>query len=39
VPNAPHPEAARAWLDFIGSDAAFKVMARYEFKRYEANAK
>jgi molybdate transport system substrate-binding protein len=39
VPNAPHPEAARAWLDFVGSDAAFKVMARYEFKRYEAKAK
>jgi ABC-type molybdate transport system substrate-binding protein len=38
APAAPHPEAARAWLDFIGSDAAFKVMARYEFKRYEAKA-
>jgi molybdate transport system substrate-binding protein len=38
VPGAPHPEAARSWLDFIGSDAAFKVMARYEFKRYEAKA-
>jgi molybdate transport system substrate-binding protein len=33
VPNAPHPEAARAWLDFIGSDAAFKVLAHYDFKR------
>jgi ABC-type molybdate transport system substrate-binding protein len=38
VPAAPHPEAARTWLDFIGSDAAFKVMARYEFKRYNAKA-
>jgi len=39
VPAAPHPEAARAWLDFIGSDAAFGVMARYEFKRYDAKAR
>jgi ABC-type molybdate transport system substrate-binding protein len=38
VPAAPHPEAARTWLDFIGSDAAFKVMERYEFKRYDAKA-
>jgi molybdate transport system substrate-binding protein len=36
VPDAPHPEAARAWLDFIRSDAAFKVFERYGFKRYEA---
>jgi molybdate transport system substrate-binding protein len=33
VPDAPHPEAARAWLDFIASDAAFKVLAHYDFKR------
>jgi ABC-type molybdate transport system substrate-binding protein len=38
VPDAPHPAAARAWLDFIGSDAAFKVLAHYDFKRYEARA-
>jgi molybdate transport system substrate-binding protein len=38
VPEAPHPAAARAWLDFIGSDAAFKVLAHYDFKRYEAKA-
>jgi ABC-type molybdate transport system substrate-binding protein len=38
VPAAPHPDAARTWLDFIGSDAAFAVMARYEFKRYDAKA-
>jgi molybdate transport system substrate-binding protein len=38
VPDAPHPEAARAWFEFIGSDAAFKVLAHYEFKRYEAKA-
>jgi ABC-type molybdate transport system substrate-binding protein len=33
VPDAPHPETARAWLDFIASDAAFRVLARYDFKR------
>jgi len=38
VPDAPHPAAAHAWLDFIGSDAAFNVLAHYEFKRYEAKA-
>jgi len=36
VPDAPHPEAARAWLDFIKSDAAFAVFERFGFKRYEA---
>ena len=36
VPDSPHPEAASAWLDFIRSDAAFKVFERYGFKRYEA---
>jgi molybdate transport system substrate-binding protein len=39
VPGAPHPEAARAWLDFIQSDAAFGVLARYDFKRYQAKAR
>jgi molybdate transport system substrate-binding protein len=39
VPGAPHPDAARDWLKFIGSDDAFKVLARYQFKRYEAPAK
>jgi ABC-type molybdate transport system substrate-binding protein len=34
VPGAPHPEAGRAWLDFIGSDAAFQVFERYGFKRF-----
>jgi ABC-type molybdate transport system substrate-binding protein len=38
VPGAPHAEAARIWLDFIGSDAAFKVLAHYDFKRYESKA-
>jgi ABC-type molybdate transport system substrate-binding protein len=36
VPDAPHPEAARVWLDFIRSDAAFEVFRRYGFKRYDA---
>ncbi len=39
VPGAPHPQAARAWLDFIQSDAAFAVLAHYDFKRYQANAR
>jgi hypothetical protein len=39
VPGAPHLEAARAWLDFIQSDAAFGVLARYDFKRYQAKAR
>jgi molybdate transport system substrate-binding protein len=34
VPDAPHAEAARAWLDFIKSDAAFAVFEQYGFKRY-----
>jgi molybdate transport system substrate-binding protein len=34
VPDAPHPEAARAWLDFIKSDAAFAVFEQYGFRRY-----
>lgn len=33
VTGAPHPEAARLWLDFIGSDAAFRILERYGFKR------
>jgi ABC-type Fe3+ transport system substrate-binding protein len=36
VSDAPHPEAARAWLDFIRSDAAFKVFEHCGFQRYEA---
>jgi ABC-type Fe3+ transport system substrate-binding protein len=34
VPDPPHLEAARAWLDFIKSDAAFAVLERFGFKRY-----
>jgi molybdate transport system substrate-binding protein len=34
VADAPHPEAARAWLQFIGSEAAFSAFAPYGFKRF-----
>ena len=34
VTDAPHPEAARAWLQFIGSDNAFAVFEPYGFKRF-----
>jgi ABC-type molybdate transport system substrate-binding protein len=36
VPDVPHPEAARAWLAFITSDDAFKILDRYGFKRFVA---
>jgi len=32
--GAPHPEAAKAWLDFISSDDAFEQLAPYGFGRY-----
>ena len=31
---APHPDAAKAWLEFIGSDEAFAILSPYGFKRY-----
>jgi len=34
VAGAAHPEAAKAWLDFIHSDAAFAILAPYGFLRY-----
>jgi ABC-type molybdate transport system substrate-binding protein len=34
VAGAPHAQAARAWLDFVGSDSAFKILERYGFKRF-----
>jgi ABC-type molybdate transport system substrate-binding protein len=34
VTGAPHPEAARVWLDFIRSDVAFQVFERYGFRRF-----
>lgn len=33
VPAPPHPEAARAWLAFIGTDAAFAALAPFGFQR------
>jgi molybdate transport system substrate-binding protein len=36
VPGAPHPDAARAWLAFIVSDDAFKILDHYGFKRFVA---
>jgi ABC-type molybdate transport system substrate-binding protein len=36
VADAPHPLAARAWLDFIGSDGAFKILEHYGFRRFAA---
>jgi len=33
VAGAPHLQAARAWLDFVGSDGAFRILERYGFKR------
>jgi ABC-type Fe3+ transport system substrate-binding protein len=38
VAGAPHPQAARAWLDFVGSDDAFKILQRCGFKRFVAKA-
>jgi ABC-type molybdate transport system substrate-binding protein len=38
VAGAPHPEAARVWLDFIRSDTVFKIFEQFGFKRYEAKA-
>ncbi len=36
VKDAPHPETARIWLDFLRTDAAFKAFAPYGFRRYSA---
>ncbi len=33
VAGAPHPDAARAWLDFVRSDAAFAALSPYGFQR------
>ncbi|WP_353254732.1 substrate-binding domain-containing protein [Burkholderia anthina] len=38
VRNAPHREAARAWLAFIRSPDAFRIFERYGFGRYDASA-
>src|SRR5215471_16599448 len=34
VAGAPHPEAARAWLDFVRSDGAFRILEHYGFRRF-----
>jgi ABC-type molybdate transport system substrate-binding protein len=34
VAGATLAEAARAWLDFVGSDAAFKILEHYGFRRF-----
>jgi molybdate transport system substrate-binding protein len=36
VANAPHPQAARAWLDFVRSSEALGIFERYGFKPYDA---
>jgi ABC-type molybdate transport system substrate-binding protein len=33
VPDAPHADAARAWLEFIRSDAGFAALAPFGFQR------
>ncbi|RKE34506.1 ABC-type molybdate transport system substrate-binding protein [Paraburkholderia sp. BL23I1N1] len=35
VNGAPHPQAARRWLSFIHSPAAFQIFQRYGFGKYE----
>lgn len=34
VKGAPHPEAARTWLEFIHSPKALEILGRYGFKPY-----
>jgi molybdate transport system substrate-binding protein len=36
VAGTPHAEAARAWLDFVGSDRAFRILEHYGFRRFVA---
>ncbi len=35
VKGAPHPEAAKAWLDFLVSPEALAIFERYGFKPYQ----
>jgi molybdate transport system substrate-binding protein len=37
VVGAPHPEAARMWLDFIRSPEGLKIFESYGFKPYKGN--
>ncbi|MDE3151962.1 MAG: substrate-binding domain-containing protein [Gemmatimonadota bacterium] len=39
VKGAPHPAAARAWIDFLRSSAALAIFGRYGFKPAPADAK
>jgi len=36
VKGAPHPEAAKAWLEFIRSPTALGIFGRYGFRPYQA---
>jgi Bacterial extracellular solute-binding protein len=36
--GGPRPEAARAWLAFIGSPDALKIVERYGFKPHRGDA-
>jgi molybdate transport system substrate-binding protein len=38
VQGAARPEAARAWLAFIGSPDALKIVERYGFKPHRGDA-
>jgi molybdate transport system substrate-binding protein len=37
VKDAPHPDAAKAWLNFIHSPEALQIFERYGFKPYTAD--
>ena len=37
VAGAPHPEAAKIWLDFIRSPEALRIFSAYGFKPYQEN--
>jgi ABC-type molybdate transport system substrate-binding protein len=37
VAGAPHPEAAKVWLDFIRSPEALRIFEGYGFKSYQEN--
>lgn len=39
VKGAPHPEAAKLWLDFIKSPDALAIFEKYGFKPYKADAR
>jgi ABC-type molybdate transport system substrate-binding protein len=34
VTGAPRPDAARLWLDFVGSGTAFRILEHYGFRRF-----